>query len=252
MPGEFEYLMMRSDALSQMKDAKPEDVAAAGNAKLAAIRNGTDWSGTPPFEWRIASAFVKHKVELDQVPTLVEEGWKGHRSRRGFKSDREPEERSGDFVGDSIFLKAEAAKILIDAAKELKKPEIARAAVEELKSAKPDKPYDRVSVWSVLARHAEAEGRKLDALLMYKTALDARPADVKPPVDELRDNIARLYKDLGGTDAALDLWNTRGKKVEVAGQDGRWETPKKSMPAWELADLTGKTWKLKSLEGKLS
>ena len=30
----------------------------------------------------------------------------------------------------------------------------------------------------------------------------------------------------------------------------RWETPKKPLPAFELSDLSGKTWKLKQLEGK--
>jgi thiol-disulfide isomerase/thioredoxin len=32
--------------------------------------------------------------------------------------------------------------------------------------------------------------------------------------------------------------------------EGRWEKPTKIMPAFELADLTGKTWRVKTLEGK--
>ena len=32
--------------------------------------------------------------------------------------------------------------------------------------------------------------------------------------------------------------------------DGRWEKPKKSIPAFELTDLSGKTWRLKELNGK--
>jgi len=32
--------------------------------------------------------------------------------------------------------------------------------------------------------------------------------------------------------------------------EGRWEKPKKQIPSLELADLSGKTWKLKTLEGR--
>jgi peroxiredoxin len=38
------------------------------------------------------------------------------------------------------------------------------------------------------------------------------------------------------------------KSVTVA--DAQWEHPDIAMPAFELADLTGKTWTLKALEGK--
>ena len=33
-------------------------------------------------------------------------------------------------------------------------------------------------------------------------------------------------------------------------KQGRWEKPKKDLPAFELTDLSGKTWRLKTFEGK--
>jgi thiol-disulfide isomerase/thioredoxin len=251
-PDSFEMRNMRFESLNQLDDAKPEDVRAAARALLAALRKGVDSYSIPPFQWRVARALLKWKQDVDQVPGLVEEGWKAQREGTArFMSDHQPDETRRNQFDTTFFLKSEAARLLLDAAKELKKPEIANAAIAEVEALKPEKPYERVMVSQVLARAAEQQGRKLDALLLYRAALDARPVAPKPPAkDEIAADVDRLYAELGGTAATRELWNKRGPKVEAAKDDGRWETPKKPMPAWELADLASKTWKLKSLEGK--
>ncbi len=157
-----------------------------------------------------------------------------------------------DGVGGSydLRLKTQAAELLTGAAKELKKPEIARAAVTELDKLTPDKPEDQSAVWAVKAAFAEVEGRKLDALLMYQAAIESRSPDANPKgKDELADNEDRLWKELGGSAATRDLWEKKIKITELTSEGG-WEKPTKAMFAWELSDLQGRTWKMASLNGK--
>ena len=68
--------------------------------------------------------------------------------------------------------------------------------------------------------------------------------------DDLLDEASAVWKDTGGTEVAWTVWKTppAGKPQELA--EGRWEKATKAMPAFELADLTGKTWRVKNLEGK--
>ncbi len=251
-PGEFEYLMDRFRALSELDSSSAEQVAAAGHAMLDALRKGADWYSVPPFEFQVARALLKKKVDVTRVPDLVAEGLKNFRERdSGSADDRMPDEFTAPDSGNAFYVKADAARILIDAAKQLGKSEIAAAAVAEVESIKTEKASSKSTILDVQAKFAELQGRKLDALLLYRAVMDARAADFKPPKkDELAENIARLRKELGGTDATAGLWERKEKKVEVAQGGGRWEVPKKAMPAWELPDLAGKTWKLASLEGK--
>lgn len=251
-PAEFEYLMEKFSAVSQLKDSTGEQIAAAGRIMLEALRKGADIYAIPPFEFQVARAHVKKKFEVARVPDLVSEGVKGFREHEGeIQDDRNPDEYNAPDSGNAFHVKMEAARILIDAAKLLEKPEIAAAAVAEVESVKAEKASSKSSILDIRARFAELQARKLDALLLYRAAMDARPGDMKPPKkDELAENIARLWKELGGTAATKDLWERQDRKVEVAQGGGRWEAPKKPMSKWELPDLTGKTWKLTSLEGK--
>lgn len=247
-PQEFEYRMNRFNALSELNDANPQQVAEAGRAMLEALRAGADWFSTPPFEWRVAKAFLKHKVAIAEVPAMVDDGWKALKPRQEFRSDREDDDLRDREASTDVFLKAEAARILIDAAKELGKPEVARKAALELSAVKPRKETEKANTLPVLAKFAELDNRRLDALLMYRAAMAARTPAPKGK-DELAENVARLFKELGGTGAGREFWDNLGT-TNAALPDGRWETPKKDMPPWELSDLSGKTWKLKSLEGK--
>ena len=54
---------------------------------------------------------------------------------------------------------------------------------------------------------------------------------------------------MGGTETAWNVWSKPPAKVmELA--DSGWKKPAKSLPPFELADLSGKTWRLKNLEGR--
>jgi len=66
--------------------------------------------------------------------------------------------------------------------------------------------------------------------------------------DQLSNEARALWKAQGGSDAAWGLWS---KPIPVGAEElGGWEKPPKPIPAFELADLSGKTWRLKELAGK--
>lgn len=247
-PNDPAYIVERFDALSQLDDSTPRQIVAAGEAMRKALRNVPDWRAMPPFQFQIAKAFLKKKTHVDEVPDLVADGC---REVSGIPSttDREGDEERGLRTQNDLFMRIEAASILLDAAEQLKKPEIAAASVKALEDAKPDKRFAE-SIWTVKAKWAELNGHKLDALLMYRAALDARPADSKPKGrDELAENFDRLWKELGGTAEGKGLW-TRAEKPVEAVSEGRWEKSIKALPPWQLPDLEGRTWKAESLRGK--
>ncbi|MGA2594568.1 MAG: TlpA disulfide reductase family protein, partial [Bryobacteraceae bacterium] len=109
--------------------------------------------------------------------------------------------------------------------------------------------------WLNRARLAVLENRKADGLTYYQSALQTR---VSPPAwwrglleDNLIDEARALFYDMGGTEVAWSVW-TKPPAAEKAQElaEGRWVMPKKPIPSFELADLSGKTWKLTKLEGK--
>jgi len=53
--------------------------------------------------------------------------------------------------------------------------------------------------WEAVAKVAEAEKHKLDALTAYQTAIAVRLKG-SPVPDELNKSMQRLWKELGGTD----------------------------------------------------
>jgi thiol-disulfide isomerase/thioredoxin len=247
-PDDVEELVSRFIALSKLDDATPEQIDSAGEAVREAIRDNPDLGS---FEFDIAGEYLKRKIRVEETPTLVEEGWTNHKQRVPFLSDRDEETKKYQAQSE-IYTRIERARLLVNAAEKLKKPQIAKSAVDDLADLKPEKPKQQASLLAVKAEWAELNGRKLDALLLYRDVLDARPPDFKPPrnePDEIPERYDRLWRELGGTEEGKAILAKKAKAVEVASA-GDWEKPTKKMPAWELPDLSGKTWKLASLQGK--
>ena len=108
--------------------------------------------------------------------------------------------------------------------------------------------------WQNRGRLALLEGSKADALTYYQKALHARK---KAPnayegrvMDDLMDESRALWKQMGGTETAWSVWSKPpAAKIQELAESG-WKKPAKTMPAFELADLSGKTWRLRNLEGR--
>ena len=239
-PSDSLNLQYRFTALSELKDTSPEQIGAAADAVLAHLRKYKRSFVSEPFEFQIAQAYLRFKMRPEQIATLVDEGLKSYRYAARFQSSDRREDQ------DESSVQVTAADLLLDAATQLHQPGIAKAAVEALKEGPTSNHYN---ILRIRARFAEAEGRQLDALILYRAALDARSGPA-PKTDELAANVDRLWKELGGTPAAREAWDKRSRPVAAVDVAGTWEKPKKEMPAWELSDLEGKTWKLTALAGK--
>jgi thiol-disulfide isomerase/thioredoxin len=101
------------------------------------------------------------------------------------------------------------------------------------------------------------ENHRQDALAYYQLALRSR---AKPPgyeegkkqPDHLADEAHTLWTRLGGTEVAWTAWSAPATTPNAAKADeARWEKPTKTLPGFKLADLSGKTWTVQSLNGKV-
>lgn len=153
-----------------------------------------------------------------------------------------------------VYNQQNLAGLMLRAAKQAGKPADAQALRSWIEGPAP-KARTRVSdYWLNRARLAVLENRKADGLTYYQLAFETRVSPPSPWHGKLEDNLtdeARLlWKDMGGTEVAWSVWSQPpgAKPAELA--EGRWEKPKKQIPSFELADLSGKTWKLTTLEGK--
>jgi len=232
--------------LSRLNGVTGEQLTQAADQLLKAMERSPIWQVYPPVRFQIAEAYNKKKIHAEQISGLVEAGLVDFRDHTS-GSDR-VEDTEGLKMNAEIQI--QAAGLLVDAATELKNPEIARAAVKQLDGFTPDKVKNQSDTWKVRGKFAELEGRKLDALLMYQATIKARPTDFHPDkTDEVVENEARLWKELGGSSSTRDLWEKRMTQTAIA-TESRWEVPHKVMPDWQLSDLEGHTWKRTSLEGK--
>ncbi len=115
-------------------------------------------------------------------------------------------------------------------------------------------PSIETRYWLNRARLASLEGRKADALIYYQKALHARQHTPDPyegrVIDDLGDEASAVWKQLGGTEAAWKLWSRPpAARIQELAESG-WKRPTKPLPAFELADLSGKTWRLRELGGR--
>jgi len=69
-------------------------------------------------------------------------------------------------------------------------------------------------------------------------------------LDDLTDEAHALWKAQGGTERAWAVWSKPPSGEADCLAEGHWEKATRTIPAFELSDLAGKTWRLKDLGGK--
>jgi thiol-disulfide isomerase/thioredoxin len=202
-----------------------------------------------------ANFLLDHKWRPEQAIQLARQAEKWAAvSRRINRDDNLTPDDDKQRKQQDVYLDHELAGTLLRAAKLAGKPEEAERLKASVETAPPDDVKVVSGYWLNRARLAALENRKADALTFYQQALYTR--ERTPELyhgrlkDELLDEASAAWKDTGGTEVAWSVWKTppAGKAQELA--EGRWEKATKTMPAFELADLTGKTWRVKNLEGK--
>jgi thiol-disulfide isomerase/thioredoxin len=108
--------------------------------------------------------------------------------------------------------------------------------------------------WLNRARFEAVQKHGQDALTYYELALQTRSEAPKAYHGRLRDDVIdeshALWKTQGGTEAAWAVWSKPSAAAPEQLAEGRWEKPTKTLPVFELSDMSGKIWRLKDLDGK--
>src|SRR5688572_279945 len=258
-------------SLSALKDSANDDMEAAYNGYAKAHElEGYSYS-TPPLEVTVAKFYLERGFRLQNVPALLQKGlaeMERIEKSRGV-SDLFP--RGEEIEGNLAYSQWQAWPLMAEAYARTKQPARASEVLAEMAAAlKKKEPGEKASdnkkrayaynaglYWRAVAKVAEAEQRKLDALMAYQTAMSVRPASAVPAAgskDELSDNTQRLWKELGGTDqgwraylARVDA-KTKPESAEVA----TWDSKNTAMAEFELMDLEGRKWSLADLKGKVA
>lgn len=258
-PGEAFILDIRFAALDGLHESTPDQIAGAADELLNAYRKYPSFFGSSPVEFDIAEAFLKHGIRLDQVPALVEEGYRAAaaRHRRRLDDDRAADESRLAAQRMADHLRLDRMRVLLAYYAAVKQPEKAAAIAAELAAFPVSDPKLKPLVLARRAQAAELAGHKLDALMLYRGAMEAAGAGVPPSDsrDAMAEQVERLWQELGGTPAAHALLLANPASPAAAPQpaeasDTRWERPRNPLPAFSLSDLEGRTWKLASLNGR--
>jgi len=269
-PGDPSLLDVWFSALDR-PDIPAARIASAADEVLAAAKKEPDWLNwydVPPIVMNVAGALVRHRLRLDEVPALIEESYRPALARLEWELADDRHDDQGRQMAQYLAetLKLERADTLLDYFAAVKQPEKAAAVDADLAALEPTRPFTKWQLLEYRARAAEMLGHKLDALMFYRAAVEAQAAMLpkaqagkdqagtalaeKTGGDPRAHDVDRLWKEeLGGTDAARALL-MGAKQAPTLAETSSWERPGKPLPAFALADLGGKTWKLVDLRGK--
>ena len=173
---------------------------------------------------------------------------------RALKDDDLSADEVKGLATQEIWKNLSFAGTMLKAAKQARQPQAVLSLRATIEGAPPEDKKYLSDYWSNRARLAALDNHKQDALAYYQLALQTR---VDPPKawhgklrdDEMEESHA-LWKELGGTEIAWAVWSKPPAAKAEEPAEGRWEKPNKEIPVFELADLSGKTWRLKELGGK--
>jgi AhpC/TSA family len=109
--------------------------------------------------------------------------------------------------------------------------------------------------WTAMARLAQSENQKLDAMAYYESALLDRLESGSLPApgdkDDLGDSAHQLWASLGGSNDGWNAWYGRRASALASQSHLTWETAQDPLPPFQLTDMQGKTWQLADLKGKV-
>ena len=235
------------EALRRLPEATGKQLALGGKNYISAYHTDGTLFFWPPPEFSVADLYVAKRMNLSLVPQLIRDGQAQNAllrtaSDRSMTSDSENDHQ--------LALDIEAAEILTALAQQTGDSGEASNSVEALQNAVSTNLYREFTLWRLRAHFAEVSGRRLDALALYQVAKHLAPLNDQADKQLMSAAEARLWKELGGTDAGRQAWSQGTGQSLAVGSDA-WTVPALSMPPWSLVDLTGHPWNLKDLEGKV-
>jgi thiol-disulfide isomerase/thioredoxin len=260
----------RYQAMTGLKDVPAADFEAAAEAFMDAYAKNRDAGATKPAPpLLVAQEYVKRGIELSSDPQLVESGLAQslEQTHRDFRGDMNPPDDSRRFMtNESYSARSLAFEILTDAYLKMNQPAKAREVLYQAEKLLGEYKAERSATeggmraylegtyWEMMARVAEAQGRKLDALACYQEAL-AHPYQHFGP-DKKGDDPAKaarqLWRSLGGTEEGWQAWIEQRAPTTTSAGEANWTKQDKPLPEFALADLEGRTWRLADLKGKVT
>jgi thiol-disulfide isomerase/thioredoxin len=203
---------------------------------------------------RAAQFLLKRKVRPELAMATLEKARKlqvQERTRDGRDANRSADDIADAEAGLDLRERYIVAEMLT-AARQLKRPEL----VEKMRTEITTPPTDSRFVWmywTCRARLAILDSHNADALTYYTLVNQTSPA--KPQMrrgkfwDDQEDETRALWTEMGGTDEAWQVWR---KQPDTSQQvaEGPGTKPNKQLPEFTLADMAGKTWRLKDLAGR--
>jgi thiol-disulfide isomerase/thioredoxin len=267
-PDDESIWSMRFYSLRELESSTNAEVEAAYDEYAKAHQRNEGYSySIPPIEVPAARFLLKRGFHLERIPDLLQKGLAevAKIDARNSGSDLYPREEGSD--GNSKWVRWESWPLLAEADARLKQSakadQVLAQMAEDLKQQKPAEKQKasfanrQTTYWQTVAKVAEAEQRKLDALMAYQAALAFRPksSTSKPEgKDELSENAQRVWKELGGTEQGWQAYlarNELAKGKPEAAETETWDAKNTLLPDFELADLKGRNWKLADLKGKV-
>jgi thiol-disulfide isomerase/thioredoxin len=200
---------------------------------------------------RAADFLIRHRWHLERAIDLLKQA--KIQTAKDHALETEEDDFSDDELRENEIRKGTQDQNLIGLMLKAVKGTGQRDDVLELRAsietAPPDKRLES-GYWLNRARFEALQNHVQDALAYYQRALQTRVEAPKPSRgkwrDELTDEARALWTTQGGSDAAWTLWS----RIATNNAQGTWEKASKTIPAFELTDLGGRTWRLKDLNGK--
>jgi thiol-disulfide isomerase/thioredoxin len=233
-----------------------KDGVAIADAYLAAGERqdqpGWQWSKSQAAEFLLA-----HKWQPGRVIDLLEqvESMEAKDEAQAAKADNRSADEMKDAEKQNKEMNRSIRSQLLQAAVLAKRPDVVLTLKASIEGNPPEDKKELSSYWLDRARFAVLEGRKADALTYYQEALQTR---AKAPSwqqgrlrDDLMDESRALWGQMGGSETAFAVWSKAPSASVVDASEARWEKPTKTLPEFHLADLSGKTWTLTNLKGKI-
>lgn len=262
---------VRIYSLSAFKGSTNEEMEAAYNGYAKAHELELYSYSTPPMEVPVSRFYLDRGFRLEKIPDMLLKGIAEIEKIEKSRGISDLFNLGEETEGNLGYTRWQSWPLLAQAYARLKQPvkanEVLAVMAEALKKKEPGEKasdnrkrsytYSASVYWETVAKVAEAEQRKLDALTAYQTVLSLRPKSSTPAArdkDDLNDNTQRLWKELGGTDqgwrAYLARIDSKGKpeSAEVA----TWDTKNTALPEFELTDLEGRKWSAADLKGKVA
>jgi len=262
----------RFRAVVHLKNLSDAEAEAAAEGFLTSMEKNHDvLSISPPPGILVAEEYVKRGIRLASVPQLVADGFAEaeKRAQNVGRSDSVSPEFQHALLNTLNFTHWQGWTLLVDGYRKANQPEKAREVLFQMETFLGEHQPDKSSTpgarrayidqsrnyWEEMAGVAEAQNRKLDALAYYQNALTFPHQDsgVDKRDDQPAEKARQLWKALGGTDEGWFAWAYEHVPVTTTEGEGEaWTNLNKPLPDFNLPDLSGRTWRLQDVKGKVT